>query len=33
LITSGFFIFFLNKPETTENFEKKSFLSFCYTIL
>ncbi|CAI9608783.1 unnamed protein product, partial [Staurois parvus] len=33
LITSGFFIFFLNKPKTTENFEKKIFLSFCYKIL
>ncbi|CAI9591320.1 unnamed protein product, partial [Staurois parvus] len=28
------FYFFLNKPKTTENFEKKSFFhSFCYTIL
>ncbi|CAI9562141.1 unnamed protein product, partial [Staurois parvus] len=28
------FYFFLNKPKTTENFEKKKFfLSFCYTIL
>ncbi|CAI9577686.1 unnamed protein product, partial [Staurois parvus] len=32
LITSGFFIFFLNKPKTTENFEKNCF-SFCYKIL
>ncbi|CAI9597060.1 unnamed protein product, partial [Staurois parvus] len=28
------FYFFLNKPKTTENFEKKKcFLSFCYKIL
>ncbi|CAI9587949.1 unnamed protein product, partial [Staurois parvus] len=34
LITSGIFIFFLNKPKTTEIFEKKKFfLSSCYTIL
>ncbi|CAI9531473.1 unnamed protein product, partial [Staurois parvus] len=26
LITSGFFYFLLNKPKTTENFEKKSFI-------
>ncbi|CAI9616430.1 unnamed protein product, partial [Staurois parvus] len=26
------FYFFLNKPKTTENFEKKFFLSFCYKI-
>ncbi|CAI9564786.1 unnamed protein product, partial [Staurois parvus] len=34
LITSGF-SFLLNKPTTTENFEKKKmfFLSFCYNIL
>ncbi|CAI9539650.1 unnamed protein product, partial [Staurois parvus] len=36
LITSGFLIFLLNKPKTTENFEKKKklfFLSFCYKML
>ncbi|CAI9619651.1 unnamed protein product, partial [Staurois parvus] len=28
------FYFFLNKPKTTENLEKKTFfLSFCYTFL
>ncbi|CAI9549430.1 unnamed protein product, partial [Staurois parvus] len=31
----GFFYFFLNKPKSTENFEKKKkfFFSFCYKIL
>ncbi|CAI9539551.1 unnamed protein product, partial [Staurois parvus] len=34
LITSVFFFFFLNKPKSTENVEKKCFfLSFCYKIL
>ncbi|CAI9541225.1 unnamed protein product [Staurois parvus] len=33
-MNSGFFLFFLNKPKTTENFgEKKFFLSFCCKIL
>ncbi|CAI9565511.1 unnamed protein product, partial [Staurois parvus] len=27
------FYFLLNKPKTTETFEKKKFLSFCYKSL